>query len=74
VAAPSTTCEPRCPAQTALYQIVRDHLETFRAQAASLRDGVGLPRFVEVTALEVAEVLVLRHRGLPNRHRSSMKT
>jgi hypothetical protein len=30
-----------------LYQIVRDHFETFRAQAASLRDGDGLPRFVE---------------------------
>jgi hypothetical protein len=47
VAAPSTTYEPRCPAHTALYQIVRDHFETFRAQAASLRDGEGLPRFVE---------------------------
>ena len=47
VAAPSTTYEPRCPAQTALYQIVRDHFETFRAQAACLRDGEGLPRFVE---------------------------
>ena len=30
-----------------LYQIVRDHFETFRAQAAGLRDGEGLPRFVE---------------------------
>ena len=45
VAAPSTTYEPRCPAQTVLYQIVRDHFETFRAQAARLRDGEGLPRF-----------------------------
>ncbi len=26
---------------------MRDHVETFRAQAASLRDGEGLPRFVE---------------------------
>jgi Transposase zinc-binding domain len=26
---------------------VRDHFETFRAHAASLRDGEGLPRFVE---------------------------
>ena len=43
----STTYEPRCPAQGALYQIVRDHFETFRAHAASLRDGEGLPRFVE---------------------------
>jgi hypothetical protein len=30
-----------------LYQVVRDHFETFRAQAAGLRDGEGLPRFVE---------------------------
>ncbi|MGE0445040.1 MAG: transposase [Vicinamibacterales bacterium] len=30
-----------------LYQIVRDHFETFRAEAAQLRDGEGLPRFVE---------------------------
>ena len=27
--------------------MVRDHFETFRAQAAGLRDGEGLPRFVE---------------------------
>ena len=47
VAAPSTSYEPRCPAQSSLYQIVHDHFETFRAQAASLRDGEGLPRFVE---------------------------
>jgi hypothetical protein len=47
VGAPSTSYEPRSPAQGALYQIVRDHFETFRAQAASLRDGEGLPRFVE---------------------------
>jgi hypothetical protein len=47
VAAPSTSYERRCPARDALYQIVHDHFETFRAQAASLRDGEGLPRFVE---------------------------
>ena len=47
VAAPSTSYEPRCPAQGALYQIVHDHFETLRAQAASLRDGEGVPRFVE---------------------------
>ena len=44
VAAPSTSYEPRYPAQSA--QIVHDHFETFRAQAANLRDGEGLPRFV----------------------------
>jgi hypothetical protein len=30
-----------------LYQVVRDHFETFRAQAAGLRNGEGPPRFVE---------------------------
>ena len=47
MAAPSTRYEPRCPGHGALYRVVRDHFETFRAQAASLRDGEGLPRFVE---------------------------
>jgi hypothetical protein len=47
MAAPSTSYKARCPAQGALYQIVNDHFETFRAQAASLRDGEGLPKFVE---------------------------
>lgn len=44
---PSPTYEPRRPGDSVLYQVVRDHFETFRAQAASLRDGEGLPRFVE---------------------------
>ena len=43
----STSYEPRSPAQSALDHIVRDHFETFRVQAACLRDGEGLPRFVE---------------------------
>jgi hypothetical protein len=30
-----------------LYQTVNDHFETFREAAASVRDGEGLPRFVE---------------------------
>ena len=47
VAQPSTTYEPRRPAQQVLHQIVREHFETFRVQAASLRDGEGLPGFVE---------------------------
>jgi len=29
-----------------LYQVVREYLETFQVQSASLRDGEGLPRFV----------------------------
>ena len=44
---PSATYEPRRPGDSVLYQVVRDHFETFCVQAASLRDGGGLPRFVE---------------------------
>ena len=47
VSQPSATYEPRKPSQGVVYQVVRDHFETFRAQAAGLRDGEGLPRFVE---------------------------
>jgi hypothetical protein len=47
VAQPSTTYAPGDPTATILYAIVREHFETFRAQAASLRDGDGLPKFVE---------------------------
>ena len=35
------------PSDGVVYQVVRDHFETFRAEAAHLRDGEGLPRFVE---------------------------
>ena len=44
---PTLAYEPRDPASGALYEVVRDHFETFRVQAASLRDGEGLPWFVE---------------------------
>jgi hypothetical protein len=47
MARPSTAYEPRSPAQGVLYHIVHDHFETVRAQATSVRDGEGLPRFVE---------------------------
>jgi hypothetical protein len=47
VTQPSSAYDPRDPTSTILYGIVRDHFETFRAHAASLRDGEGLPRFVE---------------------------
>lgn len=44
---PSDAYRPRDPAANALYHVVRDHFETFRAHAAGLRDGEGLPGFVE---------------------------
>ena len=47
VASPLLACQPRIPVRDVPYQVVRDHHETFRAQAASIRDGEGLPRFVE---------------------------
>jgi hypothetical protein len=34
-------------ADSVLYQVVRDHYETFAAQAAAWRDGRGLPPFID---------------------------
>lgn len=47
MAQPSATYEPRRPAGSVLHQLVQDHLETFLADAAGLRDGEGVPQFVE---------------------------
>jgi len=47
VAQPSIDYVRRDPAGSVLHGLVRDHFETFRAEAAHLRDGDGLPRFVE---------------------------
>ena len=47
MALPSGTYPPRDPAASVLYQVVRDHYRTFRAEAVQLRDGEGLPRFVD---------------------------
>ena len=38
---------PRHPEHALLHRIVVEHFEAFRRDAASLRDGEGLPRFVE---------------------------
>ena len=46
MALPSGTYTPRDPAASVLYQVVRDHYQTFRAEASRLRDGEGMPRFV----------------------------
>ena len=47
MARPPVDYAPRDPGGSVLYQIVREHFETFRAEAAHLRDGEGLPRLVE---------------------------
>ncbi|HVL66868.1 MAG TPA: transposase [Vicinamibacterales bacterium] len=47
MARPSVSYEPRDPAGSVLHRIVQDHLETFLEQAARLRDGDGVPPFVE---------------------------
>jgi hypothetical protein len=47
VARPSSCYIPRQPAESVLYQVVRDHVESFLVEAARTRDGHGLPRFVE---------------------------
>ena len=38
---------PRQPGDQVLYHVVQKYFETYRAHAARLRDGGGLPRFVE---------------------------
>ncbi len=47
MASPALAYQPRIPVQDVLYQVVRDHFEMFRVQAAGIRDGAGLPTFVE---------------------------
>lgn len=44
---PAAAYMPRDPTASALYTVVREHVETFRVDAAHRRDGQGLPRFVD---------------------------
>jgi hypothetical protein len=44
---PSSEYRPKSPAQSAWYQVVRDHFETFRAEVARVHEREGLPRFIE---------------------------
>jgi hypothetical protein len=44
---PVADYRPRDPANSVLYAVVREHVETFRVEARRLRDGQGLPRFVD---------------------------
>jgi hypothetical protein len=56
VALPSVDYTRRDPAGDVLYRVVRDHLQTFLAEAAHLRDGEGVPRFVAEEFQEFLEV------------------
>ena len=47
MARPSSAYRPKTPAQSALYQVVRDHFETFRAEAGRVHERDGLPRFID---------------------------
>ena len=47
MALPSVDYTPRDPAADVLHRVVREHLQTFLAEAAHRRDGEGVPRFVE---------------------------
>ena len=47
MARPSPDYTPKSPAQGVLYQVVRDHFETFRAEAARVYERDALPRFIE---------------------------
>jgi hypothetical protein len=47
VALPSVEYTPRDPARDVLHRVVREHLQTFLAEASYIRDGEGVPRFVE---------------------------
>ena len=47
MAPPSVDYAPRDPSADVLHRVVREHLQTFLAEAAYLRDGEGVPRFVE---------------------------
>ena len=43
----STEYRPRRPQEGVVYQVVRDHYETFCAEATVRRDGEPLPRFID---------------------------
>jgi hypothetical protein len=69
VAFPSRVYRPRRPEQEVLHTLVRDHYETFRAQAAGRRDGQGLPRFVERAVEDFLTCALRRDSGHPEQSR-----
>jgi hypothetical protein len=46
----STEYRPRRPQGSVVYEVVREHYGTFRADAAARRDGEPLPRFIDDAA------------------------
>jgi hypothetical protein len=46
----SAEYRPRRPQDGVVYRVVREHYETFRADAAARRDGEPLPRFIDDAA------------------------
>jgi len=57
----SATYEPRTPERGVLHAVIREHLETFLAEAARGTDGPGLPDFVEQEFRDYLMCGVLAH-------------
>jgi glutaredoxin 2 len=53
----------RQPEQTILHRVVREHIETFLAEARRRGGGEGLPRFVERELREFLTCGVMARRG-----------
>ena len=72
MARPSASYEPKSPAQSVLYRVVLDHLETFLVETGRLREGRGLPRFVEHEFRDFLQcgMLALRLGSGPSRAKS----
>jgi hypothetical protein len=59
--AAGATYEPRAPEDGVLHAVIREHLETFLAEAARGTDGPGLPAFVEQEFRDYLTCGVLAH-------------
>ena len=53
--------ERRCPDQTPLYRLVREHYETFAAEVDSANGGAGLPKFLKDEFDAYLECGILAH-------------
>ena len=65
MASSSESYRPRNPADSVLFQVVRDHFETFRAQAASLRDADAIDDGLTEIGLHGADVARLEYVETP---------